>query len=450
MNRISILRSSALIVFVLHALSARVTAEDLAPEEVGAKIYRERCASCHGASGEGVKRKYSKPLIGDQSVPQLAKYIEESMPDDAEDECVGEEAAQVARYIYDAFYSPVAQARNRPPKVELARVTVTQYRNSLADLLASFRPAVAAGKRHGLRGQYFNSRSPGRDRVVERIDSEILFDFGANNPDPKKLGTRGFAARWEGALLAPETGLYELIVRTDHAARLWVNDPGSPLIDVWVKSGSDTDFRASKFLIAGRRYPIQLDFTSRKQGVQNKGPKIKSEAAFIELRWKLPHRTDEIVPTRFLTPEVAPVVFVVSTPFPPDDRSVGYERGTSISKAWEDAATSAAIEAADYVTRHRRRLAGIGRRDPKSAAKIRKVLSRFCRAGVPKAAVGDRARALRGAAAGIFEGSGDGDEASDTPRSHVTSILVCEAARRGCGPVRRGVDVVVCPLGLDS
>ena len=46
-----------------------------------------------------------------------------------------------------------------------------------------------------------------------------------------------------------------------------------------------------------------------------------------------------------------PEVFVLQTPFPPDDRSTGYERGTSISKEWEEAATEAAIE----VGRPRRR-----------------------------------------------------------------------------------------------
>jgi hypothetical protein len=39
------------------------------------------------------------------------------------DACVGEEAEQVAAYIYEAFYSPLAQARIRPPEIDLARLT---------------------------------------------------------------------------------------------------------------------------------------------------------------------------------------------------------------------------------------------------------------------------------------------------------------------------------------
>ncbi|MFY8057995.1 MAG: DUF1592 domain-containing protein, partial [Planctomycetaceae bacterium] len=39
----------------------------------------------------------------------------------------------------------------------------------------------------------------------------------------------------------------------------------------------------------------------------------------------------------------------METPFPPDDRSAGYERGISVSKEWDEAATGAAIEVADRV-----------------------------------------------------------------------------------------------------
>ena len=40
-----------------------------------------------------------------------------------------------------------------------------------------------------------------------------------------------FSIRWQGAVIAPETGEYEFIVRTEHATRLWINDLKQPLID---------------------------------------------------------------------------------------------------------------------------------------------------------------------------------------------------------------------------
>ncbi len=368
------------------ASCSSVVADDRAPpeglregvaESPGARVFRERCASCHGRSGEGVKGKYRRALVGDKSVAQLARYIEKEMPDETPEECVGEDARRVARYIHDAFYSPLARERNRPARVELTRLTVAQHRNAVADLIGGSGAVVKMGEERGLRGQYFNARDPGRDRVIDRRDARVRFDFGKLNPDPKKLGKDGFAARWEGSLLAPETGRYEIIVRTDHAARLWLNDPLAPLIDVWVKSGSDTEFRASTFLLGGRWYPLKLEFSSRKQGVRNKGPELDSRSAFISLEWKLPHRVATTIPRRCLSPQSSPETFVPRTAFPPDDRSVGYERGTSVSKAWNDATTAVAIETADRVIRRISRLAGVGSKDPERAGKLRAFCERF-------------------------------------------------------------------------
>src|SRR5262249_22804150 len=79
----------------------------------------------------------------------------------------------------------------------------------------------------------------------------------------------------------------------------------------------------------------------------------------IALEWKLPQQAAEAIPARNLSPKQAPELFIVDTPFPPDDRSVGYERGTSISKAWDQATTDAAIEIAGYVVAHLHELAGV-------------------------------------------------------------------------------------------
>ena len=47
-----------------------------------------------------------------------------------------------------------------------------------------------------------------------------------------------------------------------------------------------------------------------------------------------------------------------------DDRSVGYERGSTVSKAWDRAVTEAAIEVAGYVRGHLKELAGSGDNGP--------------------------------------------------------------------------------------
>ena len=88
-------------------------------------------------------------------------------------------------------------------------------------------------------------------------------------------------------MLPPETGEYEIIVRTEHSTRLWLNDPKKPLIDAWVKSGNDTEHRASIYLLGGRAYPLRLEFSKAKQGVDDskKNPNPPVKPAFISLNW---------------------------------------------------------------------------------------------------------------------------------------------------------------------
>ena len=195
-----------------------------AAELTGEQIYKAQCAKCHGGAGEGTAE-YAEPLIGDKSVVELAKIIDQTMPEDDPQKCVGEDAKRVAAYIYDAFYSPIAQARNRPARIELSRLTVRQYQNVVLDLVGSFRPPGKWTDERGLRGEYYKSRrAGGRDREIDRIDPNVQFDFGEAGPSDK-FDANEFSIRWEGSVLAPETGDYEFVVRTEHAARLWVNNP---------------------------------------------------------------------------------------------------------------------------------------------------------------------------------------------------------------------------------
>ena len=74
-------------------LSAGIATAD---ERTGEQIYREMCASCHGAGGEGTEEKHPDPLAGDKSVAQLADLIAETMPEDDPGTCTGEDAKRVA------------------------------------------------------------------------------------------------------------------------------------------------------------------------------------------------------------------------------------------------------------------------------------------------------------------------------------------------------------------
>lgn len=337
----------------------------------GEQIYKSLCASCHGANGEGDNKHYPQPLVGDRSILELAEYIEKSMPEKDPEKCVGEEAQKVAEFIHGAFYSPIAQARIKPPRIELSRLTVRQYQNSIADLIGSFRGNDTWTNERGLKGEYFKTRRQRReDRVFERIDPQVSFDFGEGTPDSQQIKPEEFAIKWEGSVLAPETGEYEFILLTENGARLWVNGNQRPLIDAAVKSGKNvTERRESILLLGGRAYPLRLEVFKSKEA--------KEKRASIVLKWKQPHRADETIPARCLMPQRVQETFVLQTPFPPDDRSMGYERGTSVSKAWEQATTDAAVEVASFISDRLPELAGIGRGAPDRAPRLRDFCMRF-------------------------------------------------------------------------
>jgi mono/diheme cytochrome c family protein len=358
------------------ALAAVVAAAD----HPGLAIYKEHCARCHADNGVGTKD-VPEQLVGDRSVNQLAAYIDETMPEDDPAKVTGDAARQVADYIHAAFYSPVARDRNRPARVEVSRLTVRQYQNTVADLIASFRnrgPGVDA--RRGLRAEYFRGRDFDRNAglVYEQIDPQVDFHFGVEGPDPERFEPNRFAIRWTGSIVPAETGLYEFMIRTEHSAKLALNTAWyeMPLIDAYVKSGDETEYRASIFLLGGRAYPLKLEFSKANQGVDNKKHEPLTNAS-IELLWKPPHGVLEAVPERCLIPHDAAEVFVLKTPFPPDDKSIGYERGTSVSQDWFAAATAASIETADHVLDHIEHLARVKRDAPDRAEKLRTFAASF-------------------------------------------------------------------------
>ncbi len=309
-------------------------------ERTGEQVYRADCARCHGPRGEGVADKHDEPLFGDRSLKSLVRLIGKTMPEDRDEKCTPEESAKVAAYIYDAFYSPAARARNQPARIQLARLTVRQYLNSAADLVASFSRGARLDERRGLDAEYYNARNfNDKKQAFERVDPKIEFSFGDSSPDTNRIDAKEFAIRWRGAVIVEESGDYEFCLKTENGARLWVNNESKMLIDAWVSSGGKVrEEKATVRLLSGRAYPIHVDFF-----------KYKDKTASITLQWRPPHKTLQPIPARNLALARVPETMVVGTSFPADDSSVGYERGTSVSKSWDEAITYAAIEVANHV-----------------------------------------------------------------------------------------------------
>jgi hypothetical protein len=215
----------------------------------------------------------------------------------------------------------------------------------------------------------------GRTQAFARVDPVVHFDFLKSSPDFDKLNTPEIAANWQGSVIAAETGVHEFIVRTEHATRLWVNNMKTPLIDRSVKSGTDTEFRGSIYLLGGRAYPIRLEFSRGNVGVR-KDPKdkLKTEKTTMELAWKSPMKAIETIPARNLSPADSGTAFALSINLPPDDRSAGYERGSAVSKEWVQATIDGAIETASYVSTNLAELSGV----KNDAGNRKEQLREFC------------------------------------------------------------------------
>lgn len=332
-------------------LAPRRWAEPVLGPRAGSAIYRQDCASCHGPAGEGVAGKADEALFGEKGIPALARYIQEEMPEDNPGSLSKAESEAVAAHIHGAFYSAEARARNHPPRVTLAHLTARQYQQSLADLLGAFRREHQPAERGGLSVTYHDSDGMNRHarKVLSRDEPGIDRDLGAAPPLPGMKADQ-FAIDWTGSVFAPDTGEHGFRITTPNGARLYVNttaavhEPSvaedgplgrSPTIDLNVSSGQARAAEAHVHLLGGRWYPLRLNFF-----------KFKDKSASLRLEWRPPGGVWSPIPSEFLSPRVATRTDIVDLELPADDASLGYERGTGVSRAWVEAMGRGALLAA--------------------------------------------------------------------------------------------------------
>ena len=353
--------------------------KNLAAPRAGEAVYRQDCMSCHGPVGEGVAGKSDEPLVGEKSVAALAKYVAREMPEDDPGTLSMADATAAAEYVHRAFYSAEARARNHPPRIELAHLTVRQYRESIADLLGSLRGAAGTTESGGLAAVYRerperDPKKPDRNRpevtFKKQVDPVIDFDFGANAPEKGTYAAQ-FSINWTGSVLAPDTGEYEFRVTSPNGVRFYVNPPEggnekNALIDLWVSSGMSRSAHASVFLLGGRSYPIKVEFF-----------KFKDKTAGLKLEWRPPGGDWTVVPRSQLSPTWSSHVNVVSVPLPPDDGSIGYERGSSVSREWTEAVAKGALQVSAMIGPGVFGLAGTKADAPDRAEKLKAFSLRF-------------------------------------------------------------------------
>ena len=224
-----------------------------------------------------------------------------------------------------------------------------------------------------------------------------------------------------------------------------------PLIDAWVKSGDTKEFRGTVRLLGGRGYPAMLVGTTAGQGVMKPAEEKAKQPivpASISLAWIPPGQSEQIVSKQFLSPHHFPETYFVNTAFPPDDRSTGFERGSSVSKEWERATTDAAIEIADYVLLRLHDLTGGAQPGPDYESRLRE----FCRQFVSRAF----RQPLNAEQASLyvdrqFEGAGRSRNGRATRRSahnEIATFSLSWARQRASGSVWGGNSPVVRIVGL--
>jgi hypothetical protein len=327
----------------------------------GQNIYREACASCHGEKGIGNPDHYDSPLHGDLSLQELAKVIQETMPEGKPGSLSNEDATATAVYVHHEFYSPMAQLRNAPPRIDLTHLTVDQFRHSVMDLMAPFTGRTAKVTNDRGLDRVIHQGDWGKDRkeIEKKVDTRLNFDWGEGKPVPE-VDHEKWQVRWSGSVVAPVTGTYEFYLDATIRSNLFVNDDSTPLIDASVVSFEKSLNTAQIFLVGGETYHFAVD-TSRN----------KEKSARIAVEWKIPGGVREPIPNHCLLPTWSPRLLVCSTPFPPDDSSVGYERGRNVSREWYEANVAAAIDIGKQMTGNMKRLMPGEANDPNNAEHVR-------------------------------------------------------------------------------
>jgi uncharacterized repeat protein (TIGR03806 family) len=166
----------------------------------------------------------------------------------------------------------------------------------------------------GLLAHYFQGSDPNTGTMAfSRVDSVIDFYWGSDRPDIS-LGYDQFSVAWKGMIEPPTSGSYTFITTTDDGVRLWVD--GQLIIDQWQDQAA-SKFSGSIALTAWQRVPIRLEYYERD---------VYAEAS---LRWRIPGRSEELVPSVFLYPNYG-------SPLSAEDASFSASlEGDEVALRWE-------------------------------------------------------------------------------------------------------------------
>jgi beta-glucosidase len=113
------------------------------------------------------------------------------------------------------------------------------------------------GLTKGLTANYYNNQTLTGDPFHTRIDTIINNSWGAAGPVISGFPVNNFSIRWTGTILADSTGDYELVIRTDDGARVYLGN--TLLIDKWNDQAATT-YRAVYHMTRGETYAVVLEY----------------------------------------------------------------------------------------------------------------------------------------------------------------------------------------------
>ncbi len=135
----------------------------------------------------------------------------------------------------------------------------------------------------GLRAEYFNGTNL-TDKVLERIDPQIHFNWGERPPSPNISG-QNYSVRWRGRIQPRFSEGYTFYLNTDNGRRLWIN--GKLIIDKWTNDWN-VEYAGSIDLRAGQQYDIVVEYFNAGGG------------GSATLEWSSASQNREVIPTGVL------------------------------------------------------------------------------------------------------------------------------------------------------
>jgi len=142
----------------------------------------------------------------------------------------------------------------------------------------------------GLYTEIYNHNFNFTNLVLITNEKQINFSWSSNSqyyPLFLYPAMDNFSIRFTGYIYAPTNGIYTFYAKSDDGQRLYIEDMQNPIIENWVIKQSATEVSNSKYLEAGRWYPIKYEM------FENTG------VAEAHLSWKIPGGTKEIIPAKY-------------------------------------------------------------------------------------------------------------------------------------------------------